>query len=81
MKYTDLVFDNLTYFDVINMVSLLQVPTSFCLCLSDPVCLPEFVYSAYAHTPCQKEIQLYPFIEHTLPDAFKNYVLSEFAKL
>ena len=75
------VFDVLTYFDIVNMVSLLNVPTEFCLGLADPICLPHFVYSAYAHTPCEKKIYLYPFTPHDVPMIYRRQAQHEFAKL
>jgi len=78
---TDLVLDNMTYFDVNNMVSLLKVPTSFCLALADDVCLPEFVYSAYHHTEAEKEIMFVPFSPHCLPEPYKEFAEFEFAQL
>ena len=80
-QHTDTVMDTVSYFDVNNMASLLKVPSSFCLCLSDPICLPEFVYSVYAHAECEKELYLYPFWQHQLPPAHKTLVYNEFAKL
>ncbi len=80
-EHTDQVRDTLTYFDMINMVSLLKVPASFALALSDDVCLPEFVYSAYAHARCEKDISLHPFSPHTTPPAYKERVLFELAAL
>lgn len=80
-QYTDLVLDNMTYFDVNNMVSLLKVPTSFCLALADDVCLPEFVYSAYAHAECEKDIMFVPFAPHCLPEPYKDFAEFEFAQL
>ena len=71
----------LTYFDTLNMVSLLKVPVSFCLCLADPICLPEFVYSAYAHTPGEKEIDFYPNIGHRQPQAWRYYAYTKISKL
>lgn len=79
--HTDTVMDTVSYFDVNNMVSLLKVPTCFCLCLSDPICLPEFVYSAYAHTDCEKQLHMYPFWQHQVPPDHKHFVYNEFAKL
>ena len=73
--------ETLTYFDTLNMVSLLKVPVSFCLCLADPICLPEFVYSAYAHTPGEKEIDLYPDIGHRQPQAWRYYAYTKISKL
>lgn len=78
---TDQAMETLSYFDVINMVSLLKVPVLFCMGLSDPVCLPPFVYSAFAHVPGEKEIDIYPFVEHKMPREWLWKVHGEFAKL
>lgn len=75
------VFNTLTYFDIINMVSLLNVPTEFFLGLADPICLPHFVYSAYAHTPCEKKIILSPFTPHVVPAPYAREAQAQFAKL
>ncbi len=68
---TDAVMHTLSYFDIINVVSLLKTPVSFCLALSDQICLPPYVYSAYHHTSCEKSIEMYPFSQH---DFSKNYL-------
>jgi len=80
-QYTDLVLDNLTYFDVNNMVSLLKVPTYFNLGLADDVCLPEFVYSAYYHTPAEKKIHFAPFLPHNTSESYRDSVLFELAQM
>lgn len=79
--HTDAVMETVSYFDVNNMVSLLKVPTSFCLGLADDVCLPEFVYSAYTHANCEKELMIVPFTPHTTPKAYRELVFTELAKL
>lgn len=79
--YTDEVMDTLSYFDINNMVSLLKVPVSFLLGLNDPICLPQFVYSAYSHVNSPKEIIISPFTVHEISDEYQNYVHGEFAKL
>ena len=79
--YTDAVLDTLTYFDINNIASLLTVPTDFCLALADPVCLPEFVYSAYAHINAEKKIHFYPFVPHYTPDEYDLLVHREFSEL
>lgn len=80
-ELTDAVFDTVTYFDVNNMASLLQVPTDVCIGLQDPVCLPEFVYSVYTHINGEKELKMYPFALHVVPEAYYMFFLSELAKL
>ena len=80
-EYTDAAFDTLTYFDINNIVSFLKVPTDFCLALADPICLPEFVYSAYAHINAPKRIHFYPFVPHYTPEDYTLFVHGEFEKL
>ena len=78
---TDAALETLTYFDINNIVSCLKVPTDFCLALADPICLPEFVYSAYAHVEAPKQIHIYPFVPHYTPEAYDFFVHGEFAEL
>ena len=73
--------DTLSYFDIINMVSLLSVPVSFCLALADPICLPPYVYSAYHHAKCEKSIHMYPFVHHEVPNDYLLLAHKEFATL
>lgn len=80
-EHTDAAFDTLTYFDINNIASFLKVPTDFCLALADPVCLPEFVYSAYAHIDAPKRIHFYPFVPHYTPEDYNLFIHGEFAKL
>ena len=79
--HTDAVMETVSYFDVNNMVSLLKVPTSFCLGLADDVCLPEFVYSAYTHAACEKELMIVPFTPHMSPKCYHEFVLNELARM
>ncbi len=80
-EHTDAVFDTLSYFDMNNMVSLLKAPTSFMVGLSDPICLPHFVYSVYSHAPCEKDVMLVPFAPHIIAESYRDYVFNEFANL
>lgn len=80
-EYTDTAMDTLSYFDINNIVSLLSVPTIFCVALADKICYPEYVYSAYSHCECEKELVMVPFAPHCIPDCFKMRVYSEFAEL
>ena len=81
-EYTDKVMETVSYFDMNNMASLLTVPTSVCLCLDDPICLPEFVYSVYDHiAAADKKLYVYPFWQHNLPPMHKYRVYDELAKL
>ncbi len=78
---TDRVLQTLTYFDINNLVSLLKVPADFFLGLSDPICIPPFVYSPYAHTNAPKRIVLSPFTGHTTSYDYKMKLHREFAAL
>lgn len=80
-EYTDAVFETLTYFDINNIVSFLSVPADFCLALADPICLPEFVYSAYAHIDAPKRIHFFPFVPHHTPEAYDLFLHEEFSEL
>ena len=77
----DKVFETLSYFDMLNMVSLLKVPAAYNLGLSDPICIPEFVYSVYYHTKSEKEIHFAPFVGHNISLDYLDFMLNEFAKL
>ncbi len=80
-NYTDTVMDTVSYFDINNLVSLLSAPAAFCLGLADPICIPEFVYSAYSHATCEKTMTMVPFAPHITPDPYKNFAYGEFADL
>ncbi|MCQ8210771.1 acetylxylan esterase, partial [Cutibacterium acnes subsp. acnes] len=64
-----------------NLVSLLNVPVEFFLGLSDPVCIPPFVYSPYAHTTAPKQIVFSPFTPHNISREYKEKILRDFAAL
>jgi len=80
-EQTDTVFDVVSYFDVNNMVSLLKVPTLFALGLADDVCLPHFVYSAYHHAPCEKEMIIMPFTPHCTARVYTDRIYKEFSEM
>ena len=80
-EQTDTVMENLRYFDIINMVSLLKVPVSFALALADDICLPPYVYSAYSYAESPKDITLYPFAPHNTPRGFWMKMYREWAAL
>lgn len=80
-EYTDQVMDVLSYFDVNNLASLLSVPAEFCIALSDEICYPKYVYSAYEHCNSEKELVMVPYAPHCIPYSFKMKVFTEFAKM
>ncbi len=80
-EHTDAVLDTLSYFDVNNIASLLTVPSFFQIGLSDPTCLPSFVYSVYTHTAGPKELLISPFTPHVISTEFKLKAYEEFLAL
>lgn len=80
-EHTDTVMETLSYFDIINMVSLLKTPVCFCLALADKICLPPYVYSAYHHANCEKSIKMYPFTPHDIPRDYMLFAHKEFSEL
>ena len=78
---TDRVMKTLSYFDINNMVSLLNVPVDFFLGMGDPTCLPPFVYSPYAHTKAPKKITISPFTPHTISLEYQLALLRELGAL
>ena len=79
--HTDAAMETLSYFDINNLASLVKIPTDYCLGLTDPICIPEFVYSMYHHTGGEKQLFMYPFTPHTIPADHQMYLLGEYAKL
>ena len=77
----DKVFENLSYFDINNMVSLLKVPSTFCLGMIDPICIPEYVYSAYAHAGGDKKIEFMPFTGHSTSHEVLTKIRFDFSEL
>lgn len=78
---TDSVFDTLSYFDINNLVSYLNVEADVGLALADAICLPKFVYSVYTHIPGPKQIHFYPFKPHTIPEEYHLFFLRELAAM
>ncbi len=77
----DRILENLTYFDINNMISLLEIPLDICLGLSDPICLPHFVYSVYHHAPGSKKLRMYPFTPHKVRQDYLESIHQELAAL
>jgi cephalosporin-C deacetylase len=80
-QYTDQVMDTLSYFDVNNMVSYVEVPTTVHLGMVDPICLPHFVYSVWTHAKNKKKLWMSPFTAHVQSRDYILYRHGEFAKL
>ncbi len=53
----------------------------FCIALSDEICYPKYVYSAYEHCKSEKELVKVPYAPHCIPYSFNMKVFTEFAKM
>lgn len=61
---TDLVMDNLSYFDTMNMAERIQCPVLASVALKDEICPPQMYYATYNRITTEKEIHIYPFNGH-----------------
>jgi cephalosporin-C deacetylase len=65
------VFRTLSYFDVMNLTSLIRAPTLVTSGLMDMICPPSTIFAAYNNISVPKEIFVDPFGEHdTFPGVF-----------
>ena len=80
-EHTDAALDTLSYFDVNNLVSFLDMPVEFCMGLADGTCLPHFVYSVYHHAKSEKKLYMYPGVGHLVTQPYLNIVHKEFSQL
>jgi cephalosporin-C deacetylase len=60
------VFRTLSYFDVMNLTSLIQAPTLVTSGLMDMICPPSTIFAAYNNISAPKEIFVDPFGEHEM---------------
>jgi cephalosporin-C deacetylase len=58
------VFRTLSYFDVMNLTSLIRAPTLVTSGLMDMICPPSTIFAAYNNISAPKEIFVDPFGEH-----------------
>lgn len=79
-EHTDLVWNNVAYFDGLNFAPRIQAKTLVCCALADPICLPQYVYSAYDALKCEKEVFFAPFTPHQETDAMIQKKLAFFMK-
>lgn len=60
----DEVLRTLSYFDMLNLVGRLTVPTFVSVSLKDPICMPETIFAFYNRLEAPKQMQIYPFNGH-----------------
>ncbi|MCR2805906.1 acetylxylan esterase [Paenibacillus soyae] len=63
-EQTDLVMDNLSYFDTMNMADRIACPVLASVALKDETCPPQMYFATYNRIRGEKEIVLYPFNGH-----------------
>ncbi|WP_413242598.1 acetylxylan esterase [Paenibacillus sp. 1P07SE] len=69
------VLRTLSYFDMLNLVGRLTVPTFVSVSLKDPICLPETIFAFYNRLEAPKQLQIYPFNgHHTSGDHLRKQV-------
>lgn len=61
---TDLVFDNLSYFDTMNMADKISCRVFASVALKDEVCPAQMYFATYNRIRSEKEIVIYPFNGH-----------------
>ncbi|TBL81071.1 acetylxylan esterase [Paenibacillus thalictri] len=61
---TDLVLDNLSYFDTMNMADRIKCRVLASVALKDEVCPALMYFATYNRLRCDKEIAIYPFNGH-----------------
>ncbi|GBF75752.1 acetylesterase [Paenibacillus sp. 598K] len=64
-EHLETVLRTLSYFDMINLVGRLTVPTFVSASLKDPICMPETIFAFYNRLEAPKQMQIYPFNGHT----------------
>ncbi|WP_337101026.1 acetylxylan esterase [Paenibacillus sp. YIM B09110] len=63
-EQTDLVFDNLSYFDTMNMADRIKCRVFASAALKDEICPALMYFATYNRITSEKEIVLYPFNGH-----------------
>jgi cephalosporin-C deacetylase len=63
-EQTDLVMDNLSYFDTMNMADRIACPVLASVALKDETCPPLMYFATYNRITSDKEIIIYPFNGH-----------------
>lgn len=63
-EQTDLVMDNLSYFDTMNMADRIACPVLASVALKDETCPAQMYFATYNRIRSEKEIVVYPFNGH-----------------
>ncbi|WP_188454922.1 acetylxylan esterase [Virgibacillus oceani] len=62
----ELVYDNLTYFDNLNLSASITCKTRFSVGLKDLICPPQPIFGVYNQLQAPKSMEIYPFAGHDM---------------
>ncbi|MGE5777080.1 MAG: acetylxylan esterase [Chloroflexota bacterium] len=68
----ELVFQNLAYFDGVNLSARARAKGLFSVALMDQICPPSTVFAAYNHWAGEKDIKVYTYNQHEGGRAFQT---------
>lgn len=64
-------YDTLSYFDNLNLCSLIKARTVISVALKDLICPPSTAFAVYNNIHSEKYIEIMPFYEHSLETAIR----------
>jgi cephalosporin-C deacetylase len=69
----------LDHIDCAHLAPRVRAPSLWCVGLMDPICPPSGVFAAYNAVEAEKEIAVFPFSEHEIPQAHAERQLAHFS--
>ena len=66
----------LSYFDTMNMASMIHCPVFMGVGLQDAICPPVTNFAIYNHLSGKKEYRVYPYAKHSVKDEFHSLTFS-----
>jgi cephalosporin-C deacetylase len=68
----DLILENLSYFDMLNLADRICMPILVSVGLKDEICIPKTIFAAYNRIEAPKEMKVYPFLGHSVNEYQKR---------
>ena len=68
----------LDYIDCAHLAPRVRARSLWCVGLMDPICPPSGVFAAYNAVAAEKEIEVFPWSEHEIPQAHAERQLADF---
>ncbi|WP_042169693.1 acetylxylan esterase [Paenibacillus gorillae] len=78
-EHLNAVLNTLSYFDMVHLGEMIEVPVMMSVGLKDTVCMPETIFAAYNRIPSEKVLNIYPFTGHQVSSYQKRQAM-EFLK-